>query len=88
MPVKRQEPQKPKLSLRKQVLQNKVYKKDTLHELMEIFPKKWKHHILGNLHDEQPNYIASILHCVQTLEMENSMANLETNLLKTFKKVF
>ena len=88
MPIKRQEPMKPKVTLCKQLLQNKTYKKETLCELIDVFQTKWKHQILPELPNEQLNYTTSILHHVKTLEMENSMSNLETNLLKTFTKVF
>jgi hypothetical protein len=53
-----------------------------------IFPKKWKEDILPDTPETKPNYIASILHCVKTPEIEESMVNINQNLRKTFSKVF
>ena len=87
-PVKRQQPPQLKMKLRKQLLLNKSHKKETLQELTKVFPEKWKDRILEDILDAKPNYIASILHCINTLEIEASMTNMERNLLKSFKKVF
>jgi RNase H-like domain found in reverse transcriptase/Reverse transcriptase (RNA-dependent DNA polymerase)/Integrase zinc binding domain len=88
-PIERQEPPPPKLKLRDQILRNKKFKRDTLHELLEVFPKKWNDLFLPNAYIPQtPNFIATILHRIKTLEFLSSMENLETNIRKTFSKVF
>ena len=75
-PLVRIEPPPPKLKLRDQILKNKSYKRDTLRELLEIFPKKWKARLLPSVSTPPPNFIASILHCIKTLDIEASMANM------------
>ena len=88
-PVKRTEPSPRKLRLRDQILRNKKFKSDTLRELLEIFPKKWNSRLLPDEYiPEPPNFIASILHRIKTIEFNTSMENMETNLRKSFCKVF
>ena len=87
-PLVRNEPPPPKLKLRDQILKNKSHKRDTLSELLEIYPKKWKARLLPSENITPPNFIASILHRIKTLDIEASMANMEANLRKTFSKVF
>ena len=87
-PKKKLETPPPEKTLLEEVQQNKIYKKENLWELLEIFPKKWEDQLLEDIPDVQPNYITSILHRIQTLEIESSMENMENNLLKTFSKVF
>lgn len=82
-PVLKHETPLPKLKLHEQILRNKNFKRDTLLELLHIFPSKWKDHLLP--HSPSPpisktSFLASVLHHIQTLEIENSMENLETNL--------
>lgn len=86
--MRRSAPTPPKLRLCDQLLQNKSYKCEMLGELLVVFPKIWKDCILLNVPDFKPNFIASILHCIKGLKVEASMANMETNLKKTFVKVF
>ena len=88
-PIQRQDPSPPKLKLRDQILCNKSFKARTLIELLEIFPKKWHDRLLPNtFKPDPPNFISSILHRINSLEFSASMENLETNLRKTFSKVF
>ena len=87
-PILRKEPPPPKLKLRDQILRNKTYKRDTLRELLVIFPKKWKDRLLPSVDVPPPNFISSILHRIKTLDVEASMALMETNLRKSFSKVF
>ena len=88
-PIQRQDPSPPKLKLRDQILRNKSFKARTLIELLEIFPKKWHDRLLPNaFKPDPPNFISSILHRINSLEFSASMENLETNLRKTFSKVF
>ena len=85
IPHVKQELPPPKLKLCDQLLQFKAFKKDTLQELLLIFPKKRKDHVLPEIPETQPNYIASILQCIKSLEIEASMTNIEDNM---FTKVF
>jgi hypothetical protein len=87
-PLQRKAPLPPKLKLREEINLNKKFKSDILYELLHIFPKKWRNRLLPNIPTTQPNYIASILHRIKSLEVEASMENLETNLRKTFSNVF
>jgi hypothetical protein len=87
-PVQRQEPTPPKLKLRKQLLQNKSFKSDTLRELLEVFPIKWKDRVLPNIETPEPKYITSILHRIKTLELEASMDSMDVNMRKSFSRVF
>ena len=87
-PFQRTEPPPPKLKLREQLLRNKSLKRDTLRELLVTFPKKWKNLLLPNSPSPEPNFISSILHRITTLEMQTSMDNMETNMRKSFSKVF
>ena len=82
IPHVKQEPPPQKLKLCDQLLQFKAFKKDTLQELLLIFPKKWKDHVLPDIPETQPNYIASILQHIKSLEIEASMTNMEDNLCK------
>jgi hypothetical protein len=86
--VQRQPPPLPKLNLREQILKNKTSKSDTLRELLEIYPKKWKDLILPDIFTPEPNYIASIIHRIKTLELEASMDSMDVNMRKSFAKVF
>ena len=70
------------------MLKNKILKKQTLRELLDIFPKKWKDWILPDVVETKPNFIASIIHRIKTLEIEASMNEIELNLWKSFSKVF
>ena len=87
-PVHRQDSPAPKLKLREQILRSKKQKSDTLKELLEIYPHRWKDRILPNDTTPEINYISSILHRIKTLEIEASMNSMDTNMRKTFSKVF
>ena len=87
-PLTRQQPPPPKLKLRDQLLLNKSRKMETLRELLVVFPKKWRSRILPDIPENVPNYIASILHRIKTLEIESSMSNMDENLRKSFPRVF
>lgn len=68
-----------------QLLRNKSLKRNTLRELLETFPKRWKDRINNT---PEPNYIASILHRIKTLEIESSLDSMEVNMRKSFSKFF
>ena len=87
-PHTRQEPKLSKLRLCDQLLRNKSLKKEVMHELLANFPKKWKDHLLPNIPKTIPNYITLIMHHIENLEIEASMENMDTNLRKTFSRVF
>ena len=87
-PIIRCDPPPPRLKLRDQILRNKTFKRETLLELLDIFPKKWKDRLLPTTPNQKPNFISSILHRIKTLDIEASMAQMETNLRKSFSKVF
>ena len=88
-PLERREPPPPKLKLREQILRNKKFKAETLRELLTIYPKKWNARLLPDASlPAKPNFIASILHRIKTLDFMSSMDNMETNMRKTFGKVF
>ena len=87
-PITREKPPAPKLKLRDLLLQNKARKAETLRELLQVFPKKWKARVIGDIPETVPDYIAAILHRVKTLEIEASMADMELNVRKSFPKVF
>ena len=87
-PQQRQPPLPPKLWLWEQINLNKRYKKETLWELLHIFPSKWKECLLPDIDRPQPNYITLIMHHIKTLKIEASMEKLEMNLQKSFSKVF
>ena len=70
------------------MLRYKKQKSDTLKELLEIFPHRWKDRILPNDTTPEINYISSILHRIKTLEIEASMNSMDINMRKTFSKVF
>ena len=76
------------MGLRDQLLRNKSFKKETLRELLETFPKKWKDRFLPDDPAPKPNFIATILHRIKTLDFEVSMAQMDINLRKSFSKVF
>jgi hypothetical protein len=87
-PIKRQDPPPPKLGLRDQLLRNKSFKKETLQELLTTFPIKWKDRFLPEEPTPTPNFIATILHRIKTLDFEVSMTQMDINLRKSFPKVF
>ena len=41
--------------------------------LLEIFSKRWKDQILPDVPEPKPNFIASILHRILSLEIESAM---------------
>ena len=88
-PLERKEPPPPKLRLRDQILRNKSHKAATLRELLDTYPKKWLNRLAPNdSTPEPPHFIASILHRIKTIEFQSSMDNMDTNLRKSFCKVF
>ena len=84
-PVQQRDSPAPKLKLREQILRYKKQKSDTLQELLETFPHRWKDRILPNDTTFEINYISKQ---IKTLEIEASMNSMDINMRKMFSKVF
>ena len=55
------------------------FKANTLHELLETFPKRWNNRLLPDSFVPQlPNFISSILHHIKTIEFTVSMETYES----------